>query len=72
MTGATAEAYGSLSLHGAPIIRNGLLPSQDRKFIFITSEDQVSDNMSPFHKGEGKVEPKIVSSLHDGIRVVGS
>ncbi|PIK48789.1 putative plexin-A4 [Apostichopus japonicus] len=40
LNGSSAELYESLDLHETPVIRNGLLLSEDGEFIFITSEDQ--------------------------------
>ncbi|XP_071817170.1 plexin-A4-like isoform X2 [Apostichopus japonicus] len=42
LDGSSAEVYESLDLHETPVIRNGLLLSEDREFIFITSEDQIT------------------------------
>ncbi|PIK40579.1 putative plexin-A2 [Apostichopus japonicus] len=42
LNGSSAEVYESLDLHETPVIRNGLLISEDREFIFITSEDQIT------------------------------
>ncbi|PIK40581.1 putative plexin-A2 [Apostichopus japonicus] len=42
LNGSSAEVYESLDLHETPVIRNGLLISEDREFIFITSGDQIT------------------------------
>ncbi|XP_071816755.1 plexin-A4-like isoform X2 [Apostichopus japonicus] len=42
LDGSSAEVYESLDLHETPVIRNGLLLSEDGEFIFITSEDQIT------------------------------
>ncbi|XP_071816759.1 plexin-A3-like isoform X2 [Apostichopus japonicus] len=42
LNGSSAEVYESLDFHETPVIRNGLLISEDREFIFITSEDQIT------------------------------
>ncbi|XP_071816762.1 plexin-A4-like [Apostichopus japonicus] len=42
LDGSSAELYEILDLHETPVIRNGLLLSEDGEFIFITSEDQIT------------------------------